>query len=106
MNELLNLGITPDSINFSIKAEDNQIADYQNQITMVTMEAWGHYWPWRISDAVKQSDLFPHIATTTAKVACILGMEKFPRLGLLNGFEEGKINYLIVNRRRQRKSET
>jgi len=94
MSELLKIGISPENIDFSIKAEERQIADYQSQITSAAFAAWGDYWPQRISERVKRSDLFPHIAKTTATVARILGLNKLPRLGLQNGLEVGMLNYL------------
>lgn len=93
MNELLNIGINPENINFQINAESRQTENYQTQISAATMKAWGSFWPQEISEAVKKSDLFSHIATTAAKVIRILGIKKFPRLGLFNGFQIGMMNY-------------
>jgi len=94
MSELLNLGIDPQSIHFEAKSIDARVTDYMSQISTATIDAWGEFWPKRLTESVKKSNLFLQIATTTAEVTSILGMEKLPKLGLLNGFFHGKLNYL------------
>ncbi len=94
MGELLKLGIHPESINFSLKADERLVSDYQNQISAASKAAWGRFWTKNVSDRVNQSGLYTHIARTTARAARILGIKTAPKLGLLDGFAMGKIKYL------------
>jgi len=48
----------------------------------------------RIQNRVEKSGLFRLLAENVTKVLNILKIEKPPKFGLLNGFIEGKLNYL------------
>jgi hypothetical protein len=92
MNELMKIGISPETINFSIKPEDSVAMDYHRQITEAALGAWGPFWPEHIRVGVMQSDLLLHIAETTARAARILDIKNLPMLGLRNGFEDNMLN--------------
>lgn len=94
MIELSKFGISSESINFSQKADERLVSDYQNQISEASKSAWGRFWSIKDSDHVNQAGLYAHIARMTARAARILGIKTPLKLGLLDVFFMGKINYL------------
>lgn len=93
MSELNNFGISPENFNFSDNPNEELVKDYHEQFSTVFNAAWSRFLPWRINQAVIDSNLIGHIAETTANTVTILGMQAPPRIGLLNGVELGKMNH-------------
>ena len=85
MNELLSIGINPNDIDFSKKANDKLIGEYQKQIRSAALAAWGDYWSTLFREEIDESDLYPYIATITADATTVLEMRTLPKLGLVNG---------------------
>ncbi len=92
MAVLAEIGIDLDRLELPIEEDIAVSVDLGFQARQAAEKVWGEHWPERVKQMAEESGVYELMVRTVWQAARILGLEQMPRLGLLNGGEQGMMN--------------